>query len=211
MAEPVALSGPQRIIRRIVAERRAGAPDEMIAKYAITEALHLFTRHDGPAADCTRCHDAMARAVHDVRDPGDITGASIVTPDPLNLPAYARGESVTWNRGHILVPLNRDGETVADLVLDEDAAGTLAAMLNDAAQPEGIIEFPNGITDEEMTRWAAAWDAAVGPERALTLNVGNRTATFRAKPWPPEYDADAVARETAKRTPHSEESTHVDQ
>lgn len=78
MAEPVALSGPQRIIRRIVAERRAGAPDEMIAKYAITEALHLFTRHDGPAADCTRCHNATARAVHDVRSVADMTGASIV-------------------------------------------------------------------------------------------------------------------------------------
>lgn len=54
-------------------------------------------------------------------------------PDPLNLPAYAWGESVTWNQGRILVPLNRDNETVADLVLDEDDAGTLAAMLDDAA------------------------------------------------------------------------------
>lgn len=54
-------------------------------------------------------------------------------PDPLNLPAYAWGESATWNQGRILVPLNRDDETAADLVLDEDAAGTLAAMLDDAA------------------------------------------------------------------------------
>lgn len=81
-------------------------------------------------------------------------------PDPLNLPAYAWGESVTWNQGRILVPLNRDNETVADLVLDEDAAGTLAAMLEDAAGPDC---------------------------------------------------QQSVARETAERTPHSEESTHADQ
>lgn len=74
-----------------------------------------------------------ARAVNDVRSVADMTGASIVAPDPLKLPAYAWGESVTWNQGRILVPLNRDNETVADLVLDEDDAGTLAAMLDDAA------------------------------------------------------------------------------
>lgn len=71
----------------------------------------------------------------------------------------------------------------------------------DAAHPLGVVEFPQDITDEEMTRWAAAWEAAQGPERPLTLDLGNRTATFRAKPWPAEYDADAVARETAEQTP----------
>ena len=74
----------------------------------------------------------------------------------------------------------------------------------DALPPLGVVEFPQDITDEEMTRWAAAWEAAQGPERPLTLDLGNRTATFRAKPWPAEYDADAVARETAEQTPHSE-------
>lgn len=134
MTVPVALTGPQRIIRRIIAERRAGAPDEMIARYTITEALHLITLHDGPAADCTRCHEAMARAVHDIRTPtpDDMTGASIVV-DPLGLPRYAWGESVTWNQGRILVPLNRDDETVADLLLDENQADLLADMLKDAA------------------------------------------------------------------------------
>lgn len=72
----------------------------------------------------------------------------------------------------------------------------------DAAHPLGVVEFPQDITDEEMTRWAAAWEAAQGPERPLTLDLGNRTATFRAKPWPAEYDA--VARETAEQTPNSE-------
>jgi len=47
---------------------------------------------------------------------------------------------VTWNNGRILVPLNTDGETVADLELDESAAGVLAAMLTDAARPEPRTE-----------------------------------------------------------------------
>lgn len=191
MTEPVALSGPQRIIRRVVAERRAGTPDEMIAKYAITEALHLLTRHDGPAADCTRCHDTTARAVNDVRDPGDMTGASIVAPDPLKLPAYAWGESVTWNRGRILVPLNRDGETVADLVLDEDAAGTLAAMLDDAAghkPPDCPRCFDRGYVPD----WS----------RGLSAEHGEPGK----KPCP-DCQGDAVARETAERTPPGEAET----
>lgn len=126
---------PQRIVRRVIAEKRAGAPDDTIARYAITEALHAITGHDGPAADCTRCHEATARAVDDVRTPRplDLTGCSIVVPDPLNLPVYQWGESVTWNRGRILVPLNLDDVTFADLELDENSAGVLADMLTDAA------------------------------------------------------------------------------
>lgn len=71
----------------------------------------------------------------------------------------------------------------------------------DAVHPLGVVEFPQDVTDEEMTRWAAAWEAAQGPERPLTLDLGNRTATFRTKPWPAEHDA--VARETAEQTPPS--------
>lgn len=97
------------------------------------------------------------------------------------------GRSIPLRAGHLRLVL---------AALDGDPA--------DAAHPLGVVEFPQDITDEEMTRWAAAWEAAQGPERPLTLDLGNRTATFRAKPWPAEYDADAVARETAEQTPHSE-------
>jgi hypothetical protein len=54
--------------------------------------------------------------------------------DPLNLPTYAWGESVTWNTGRVLVPLNRDDATVANLELDEGSARVLADMLTDAAR-----------------------------------------------------------------------------
>ncbi len=49
---------------------------------------------------------------------------------------YAWGESVTWARGRILVPLCRGEETVADLELDEAGAEVLAAMLADAASAD---------------------------------------------------------------------------
>jgi len=65
------------------------------------------------------------------------------TPDPLNLPAYAWGESVTWNNGRILVPLNSGGESVADLELDEGSADLLADMLKDAAAPERAAGEPS--------------------------------------------------------------------
>jgi len=76
----VAVTDP--IIRRIVSEKRAGAPAPMIARYAITEALHIIAAHDGTAADCTLCHEVMNRAVDDLRTPRpfDLTGASIVVP-----------------------------------------------------------------------------------------------------------------------------------
>lgn len=101
-------------------------------------------------------------------------------PDPLNLPAYAWGESVTWNQGRILVPLNRDNETVADLVLDEDAAGTLAAMLDDAAghkPPDCPRCFDRGYVPD----WS----------RGLSAEHGEPGK----KPCP-DYQGDAVARET---------------
>lgn len=116
-------------------------------------------------------------------------------PDPLNLPAYAWGESVTWNQGRILVPLNRDGETVADLVLDEDAAGTLAAMLDDAAghkPPDCPRCFDRGYVPD----WS----------RGLSAEHGEPGK----KPCP-DCQGDAVARETAEQAPHSEEATHADQ
>lgn len=111
--------------------------------------------------------------------------ASIVIPDPLNLPAYAWGESVTWNQGRILVPLTRDDQTVADLVLDEDAAGTLSAMLDDAAghkPPDCPRCFDRGYVPD----WS----------RGLSAEHGEPGK----KPCP-DCQGDAVARETAERTP----------
>lgn len=106
-------------------------------------------------------------------------------PAPLNLPAYAWGESVTWNNGRILVPLNRDDQTVADLVLDEDAAGTLAAMLDDAAghkPPDCPRCFDRGYVPD----WS----------RGLSAEHGEPGK----KPCP-DCQGDAVARETAEQTP----------
>lgn len=130
--------------------------------YATGPACDGTICEQGGAAHCHRCPEAEADNLLAERDrlregwrracalladagwDGDERWETIraeveephAAPAPLNLPAYAWGESVTWNNGRILVPLNRDDQTVADLELDEDAAGTLAAMLDDAASPD---------------------------------------------------------------------------
>lgn len=140
-------------------------------------------------------------------------------PDPLNLPAYAWGESVTWNQGRILVPLNRDDQTVADLVLDEDAAGTLAAMLADAASATEGTDW-----GEPGTQWTCgvrkpdggtALDEYAPPpddEAAVRAYVdgmqdsnGYRKALLRREigAWR-EVDGEAVARGPSERTPPGE-------
>ena len=66
-------------------------------------------------------------------------------PAPDDLCVFAWGESVTWHAGRVLVPLNRGGDTVADLELDEGSARLLADMLADAgggagdAAPDGTM------------------------------------------------------------------------
>lgn len=233
MTEPVVLTGPQRIIRRVVAERRAGAPDEMIAKYAITEALHLLTGHDGPAADCTRCHQAAARAVNDVRSVADMTGASIVVPDPLNPPAYAWGESVTWNQGRVLVPLNRDDQTVADLRLTEAQAGELVDHLLDLIEPEPELGYDYGRavnaplsqpTIDALNKQLASGNFPSRRVKAeYRLDLQPMPCHQPQRTWASNHGCDpcatcgrcricdAVARGPAEQTPHSEESTHADQ
>ena len=155
----------------------------------------------GGAAHCHRCAEAEADKLLAERDQ---------LRDRLTAVRAATGE---W---HAFALRYRDepdpGEQAAWRAMAHSLCCVLTALDGepaDAAHPLGVVEFPQDITDEEMTRWAAAWDAAQGPERPLTLDLGNRTATFRTKPWPPAHDA--VARETAERTPHSEESTHADQ
>lgn len=105
----------------------------------------------GGAIHCHRCAEAEAdklqatvarvRALADWGvpiGPGTLRrtlgGETLEAPDPLNLPTYAWGESVTWSNGRILVPLNLADAAVADLELDEDGARTLADMLTDAAR-----------------------------------------------------------------------------
>ena len=56
-----------------------------------------------------------------------------------DLPVFAWGESVIQSENRLSVPLNRDGATVADLELSEQAARLLADMLHDAAGPEQCL------------------------------------------------------------------------
>lgn len=147
-------------------------------------------------------------------------------PAPLNLPAYAWGESVTWNQGRILVPLNRDNQTVADLVLDEDAAGTLAAMLDDAAghkPPDCPRCFDRGY----VPAWSRGLSAEHGepgkkpcpdcaPPVQGHLELEPMPCHQPQRTWASNHGCDpcatcgrcricdAVARETAERTPPDE-------
>jgi len=78
---------------------------------------------------------------------------------------YTWGESVTWTAGRILVPLNRDGASVADLELDEAGARELAAHLTgvlegDLSIKRGLVHFPADWTEGQRARFRAAWDEA---------------------------------------------------
>jgi hypothetical protein len=77
------------------------------------------------------------------------------------------------------------------------ARGESVARWTDAGSEPvgGLIEFPTGTPAADMERFRAAWDAAQGPERTLTLNIDNRTIMFKAKPWPDEPGAAQSAQE----------------
>jgi hypothetical protein len=144
-------------------KREAEAREAFLASTAELRAENEQLRHrlanpcngedceSGGDGHCHRCAEAEAdkllAAVKRVRElvawgvpigpetlQRALGGEVLEAPDPLNLPTYAWGESVTWSNGCILVPLNLADATVADMELDEDGARTLADMLTDAAR-----------------------------------------------------------------------------
>ncbi len=106
-----------------------------------------------------------------------------------------------------------DPGTTPDAVVDEftfagerielrhaDLRRVLAAL---DQQPDRIIQFSHDMSGEDVERFRAEWDAARGPERALTVSLDNRTATFRAKPWPAgPPDAAQLDYRAARRQQH---------
>lgn len=113
-------------------------------------------------------------------------GMPVTEPNPLGLFAYRWGESATWNRGRILVPLNHAERNVADLELDEGSASTLAAMLMDLVRSR-----PPACTTCSDRGYVPDW-----------RNWNHEYGEPRPKPCP---DCEgAVAREAAGRTPGGE-------
>lgn len=181
------------------------APDYLRVRLRAVRVLTEHAYAAGPACDGTNCEQGGAAHCH--RCPEAETDNLLRERDQLR--AQLAAVHATTEEWRTFALGYRDDPNPAAQAAWRAMAHALCCVLTaldgdpaDAAHPLGVVEFPQDITDEEMTRWAAAWDAAQGPERPLTLDLGNRTATFRAKPWPPAHDA--VARAAAEQTPHSE-------
>lgn len=92
------------------------------------------------------------------------------SPTSAELPTFQWGESLTGTNGRILVPLNQNGETVADLELGPDSADTLAAMLADAAGPDEPQDHG------PKTVCAGVWmDGIIPPDQARTTARDHHT------------------------------------
>ena len=148
----------------------------------------------GGAAHCHRCAEAEADKLLAERDAlrARIAAAEAQVAKHFQIASRYVGEGSTW------------AITAQALHAVDRALGGVQVAHDLHGLAGGVISFPPDVDAEDMERFRAAWDEAAGPERALTLNVENRTATFRTKPWPDGYDAGPLARENASRTLPSE-------